>query len=52
MINQMFCAVKDALDANGFQIPTEIVLDPDALTNQKSLRSLKLLKYIFEREWS
>ena len=31
--------VKDALDANGFKIPTEIALEPDVSTNENVSKS-------------
>ena len=53
MIDCDFSIVINASDANGFKIPTEIVLEADASPKHlqmKSMRSPKILKYDSDRE--
>ena len=60
VINQNFCEVKDPLDTTGFKTPKKLVKKSlrsswswcftQALTNERSLRSSKFLKYSFDRE--
>ena len=38
--NQISCALKDALDGNGFKIPTGIVLHPDTSSRHKQMKEV------------
>ena len=40
VINQNFCVIKDAFDANGLKIPTEIVLEPDASPKHQQMKGV------------